>query len=1135
MDPSRLPIRVLLVDDESDQLDIAELGLSNNGDEFTVLLESSPLAAVKLVHSSPIDCIVSDYLMPEMDGLELCKKLRAEGYETPFIVFTGQGSEEVAERAFDVGADNYIRKEKNLSVYAVLAKSIKSLVLRHRAEESLRDSEERYRSLFSNMSSAFAYNKIIYDSNMKPVDFIFLDINNEFEEVTGLTREQVLGRRGTEVLPGIENELSSWISVYGGVLPVGERIHFENYIKQLGKWLSVTAYCPEKEYFVIIFRDISDRVIGEKQLKSLNEKLVKANEELNLRNEEYAAVNEELLFSNRELESLEVELRKANQELLEYSAVLKQSEERYRQLVEHTPTGIYEVDFDTMRFKSVNKEMCRILGYTEEELLSLNPLEILGAESGKLFLDRVRRAQSGETPYDYVEYKAKKKDGTEIWGLLNTRFKYEKNKIVGAYVVAHDITERKKTENRANLQNKILSGINRILGAALKADSLEMLGEICLSVAEEVTESQIGFIGDIGEDNILHELAISNPGWEACKTISDKGHRRSLSDFRIHGIYGRVLIDGKSLITNDLSNHPDRVGLPKGHPPLTSFLGSPLIYEDKVVGMIAVGNRTEGYTKDEQQMLESLAPVVVEAIKRRRADKSLHQSEEQALLRAQELETVLDVIPIAVWISHDPECKVITGNQVANKFYEAKSGENVSAGPASGGEWNATRRFFRNGVELMPEDLPMQEASLKGVEVRDSELEVTQPSGGRITILGNAKPLKNGEGQVRGCVATFMDITDRKKSEEKLRAATEKINEYTTHLERMVREKTQQLMISEERLRSFVDSATEGFTLYDQNLDLIETNYAILKRFPPGTRKDDLIGKNIKDIYPDIENSPWYEAYKNVLETGKPYNVERQRGVSVHSGLIFDASAFKVGEGIGVISRDITKSQELEQRLRDSERGEFIDRISAMVAHDIRSPLNIAAQALATAKMTPEKAEHFYAMAERNVLRSIEMIEGLRENTRFLEPKIMNVDFKKLVKSTIKESSHTKSIALDYKIGDGLDDVRLDPILMRRVLENLLANADDAITEGGTVEMKTWREDENIILTVRDDGVGIPEEAVEKIFTPLFTTKIKGIGLGLSFCKRAVEAHGGSISFTSKKGEGTIFTVKLPFRQSIMN
>ena len=147
----------------------------------------------------------------------------------------------------------------------------------------------------------------------------------------------------------------------------------------------------------------------------------------------------------------------------------------------------------------------------------------------------------------------------------------------------------------------------------------------------------------------------------------------------------------------------------------------------------------------------------------------------------------------------------------------------------------------------------------------------------------------------------------------------------------------------------------------------------------------------------------------------------------------------------------------------------------------------------------------------------------------------MNVDLQKLVKSTIKESSHTKSIALDYKIGDGLDDVRLDPILMRRVLENLLANADDAITEGGTVEMKTWREDENIILTVRDDGVGIPEEAVEKIFTPLFTTKIKGIGLGLSFCKRAVEAHGGSISFTSKKGEGTIFTVKLPFRQSITN
>ena len=775
MDPSRSHIRVLLIDDESDQLEMANLGLLNNGDGFTILSESSPLKVIELVRSSSVDCIVCDYIMPEMDGLELCRRLRAEGYETPFIVFTGQGSEEVAERAFDVGADNYIRKENNFSVYAVLAKSIMSLVQSHRAKRDLRDSEERYRSLFNNMSSAYAYHKFIYDYRMKPVDFVFLEVNKEFEKVTGLSRNQVIGRRATEVLPGIEKDPADWIGVYGKVATEGETINFEDCMKQLDKWFSVTAYSPKVGYFVTTFDDITDRVIAEKQLKSLNEKLVVTNEELNLKNEEYAAVNEELLTSNRELEVLEADLRKANDNLIMYSDNLKRNEERYRQLIEQTPTGIYEIDFNGMKLKSVNREMCRILGYTEEELLSMNPLEILEPESRRQFLERVNRAQSGQTPTAYVEYKIKKRDGTEIWGLLNTRFKYLNGRVIGAYVVAQDITERKKAEIRVNKQNAVLRGINSILGASLKAESLERLGEICLSVAKEVTESKIGLIGEIKKDNNQNDIAIIKPAWNFCLAINNEGNKTPLDDFSTHGICEYVLVDGKSLVMNDLQENPDIINLPEFHPPLTSFLGSPLIHDGKVVGLIAVGNRKDGYSEDEKQILESLATVVVEAFMRRKAEDALHQSEEKAMLRAEELETVLDVIPIAVWISHDPECRIITGNQVANQFYESIQGENVSAGPSTGSEWDVSRRFYKNGVELMPKELPMQEASKKGVEIRDSELEIVTPSGGRITILGNAKPLRDVEGNVRGCVATFMDITERKKSEEKLKAASEKI------------------------------------------------------------------------------------------------------------------------------------------------------------------------------------------------------------------------------------------------------------------------------------------------------------------------------------------------------------------------
>lgn len=128
----------------------------------------------------------------------------------------------------------------------------------------------------------------------------------------------------------------------------------------------------------------------------------------------------------------------------------------------------------------------------------------------------------------------------------------------------------------------------------------------------------------------------------------------------------------------------------------------------------------------------------------------------------------MDVAPVALWISQDPQCKIIVGNRKANQFYEAKSGENVSAGSTSGEVQNHIRRFFKNGQELKPQELPMQEATLRNVEIRDSELEVLLPSGKKITLLGNASPLLDKTGEVRGCVGSFLDISERKTAEQEV-------------------------------------------------------------------------------------------------------------------------------------------------------------------------------------------------------------------------------------------------------------------------------------------------------------------------------------------------------------------------------
>ena len=120
-----------------------------------------------------------------------------------------------------------------------------------------------------------------------------------------------------------------------------------------------------------------------------------------------------------------------------------------------------------------------------------------------------------------------------------------------------------------------------------------------------------------------------------------------------------------------------------------------------------------------------------------------------------------------------------------------------------------------------------------------------------------------------------------------------------------------------------------------------------------------------------------------------------------------------------------------------------------------------------------------------------------------------------------------EGIAVRIECGEGLE-ASLDPKLIQRVLENLIRNAEEAMPGGGELKVSVHRVDEKMVIDVSDSGSGIPKEARAKIFTPLYTSKPKGVGLGLSFCKRVVEAHGGTIDFSSKVGQGTTFSIKLP-------
>lgn len=176
---------LLLVDDERNQLELTSVGLQEFFENLVIVEASSASQAFDEIRKRHFDCIVADYKMPDMDGLELCKTLRKSKNETPFILFTGHGSELVAERAFKVGVDGYLRKERGLSVYAVLAQKIRANVRRRRSEEALRVSEERFSKAFQSSPAIKAITRLS--------DGLFVDVNESFLNAFGYSREEVIG------------------------------------------------------------------------------------------------------------------------------------------------------------------------------------------------------------------------------------------------------------------------------------------------------------------------------------------------------------------------------------------------------------------------------------------------------------------------------------------------------------------------------------------------------------------------------------------------------------------------------------------------------------------------------------------------------------------------------------------------------------------------------------------------------------------------------------------------------------------------------------------------------------------------------------------------------------------------------
>ena len=343
-------------------------------------------------------------------------------------------------------------------ITASKADLVNEVAVRKHAEETLRLSEERYRSLFQGMTEGFAIHEILLDENSKPYDYRFLDINPAFERFTGLLREDVAGKTHNEVLP---DDSPRWVEEYGAVALTGEPIQFENYSPALGKHFEVFAYRPAPGQFAVLFMDITER---------------KQDEE-----------------------------------------ALQKSDARIRRLSDSGLIGVIYWNMDGI-ITDANDKFLEMVGYTHEDLAAgrIDWVNITPPEYRYLDEHSVTELKATGVNQKPFEKEYIRKDGTRV-PVIVAGAMLDEARFNGVAVVM-DISERKRQEEKIARLTRLYEVLSRANEAIVRIRNSELLNnEVCRIVAD-VGGFPLVWIGQVKELQVV-PVACSGPATDYLKEI----------------------------------------------------------------------------------------------------------------------------------------------------------------------------------------------------------------------------------------------------------------------------------------------------------------------------------------------------------------------------------------------------------------------------------------------------------------------------------------------------------------------------------------------------------------------------------------------------------------------------------------
>lgn len=350
---------------------------------------------------------------------------------------------------------------------------------------------------------------------------------------------------------------------------------------------------------------------------------------------------------------------------------------------------------------------------------------------------------------------------------------------------------------------------------------------------------------------------------------------------------------------------------------------------------------------------------------------------------------------------------------------------------------------------------------------------------------------------------------------------------------------------NEQYLANIMTDSADGIIGLNSDDEIVSWNRGAETMF--GYLPDEVIGRHFSFLVPNelVEDGELERLRERTITDGCIQNYETERItkegkriiVSLTRTAIRDAEGKMVGSS--AMLRDVTEKKKLEERLLHTERLATIGRMSAKVAHEIRNPLSSIS--LNTELLEEEIAGYkgVDSAEAKSLLRSISReLDRLTEITddylRFAKlpaPRLKALTVNRLVTdllSMLENEIQERGVTIKKRFTPRLPKVKVDQQQLRRALLNMLKNSLEAMPDGGGISVATSCDSDRVYISISDTGVGIEEDHMGRIFTPFFSTKEMGTGLGLPLAQQIVAEHGGEITCSSELGNGSSFVVALP-------